>query len=121
MTLRGIRGAVQIEENTADSIHSGTRTLLQAIAAANADLQPGDIASIIFTATPDLDAAHPALAARQLGWVLVPLLNAVEIPVPGSLPRVVRVLVHWNTHLPQDAVRHVYLGADAALRPDLNT
>jgi chorismate mutase len=83
------------------------------------DLEVADIASAFFTATPDLTAAFPARAARDLGWHQVPLLDAQEIPVPGSLPRCVRVLVHWNTSKSQEEVRHIYLGEAALLRPDL--
>ncbi len=117
---RGLRGAVQAAENTPEAVLEATRALLAALVSANPGLKPDDVASIFFTATPDLDAVHPALAARQLGWVEVPLLCAQEIAVPGSLPLVVRVLLHWNTPLTQREVRHVYLGAAAALRPDLH-
>ena len=119
--VRGIRGATQVAENTPEAILAATRKLLLAITEANPTLEARDIASIFFTATVDLDAVHPALAARDFGWVNVPLLCAQEIAVPGSLPRTVRMLVHWNTNLPQAAVQHVYLGAAAALRPDLIT
>lgn len=121
VTMRGLRGAVQATENTQEAILSATRDLLLAITAANPGLVQEDIASIFFTVTVDLNAAHPALAARQLGWGRVPLLCAQEIPVPESMPRIVRVLLHWNTHLSQQAVQHIYLGAASALRPDLQT
>ena len=120
MPVRGLRGAVQIASDTPENIYTATRDLLQEICRRNERLNPEDIASIFFTMTPDLTSAYPALAARQLGWVQTPLLCAQEIPVVGSLPRVVRVLIHWNTDLSPDEVRHVYLGAAAALRPDLN-
>ncbi len=84
------------------------------------DCRPQDLASALFTVTEDLSAAYPAAAARELGWTDVPLICAREIPVPGGLPRCIRVLLHWNTDLPQSAIRHVYLGAAAALRPDLD-
>lgn len=119
MTLRGIRGATVAPHNQAEAILAATRQLLLAILDANPALQPQDIASVIFTLTPDLDAVHPAQAARQLGWDQVPLLCAQEIPVPGSLPRCIRVLIHWNTPLSQAQVHHVYLGEAARLRPDL--
>lgn len=119
MSIRGVRGAVTCNDNQADSILLATQDLLLAILAANPDLQPEDIASIFFTMTPDLNAVHPALAARRMGWVQVPLLCAQEIPVPDSLPRCVRVLLHWNTRLPQAAIQHVYLGEAVSLRPDL--
>jgi len=120
MSTRGLRGAVQSDQDDPESIYEATRTLLQAICDRNPGLQPDDIASIFFTMTPDLTSAYPALAARQLGWVDAPLLCAKEIDVPGGLPRVIRVLIHWNIDLPQTEIRHVYLGAAAALRPDLN-
>jgi chorismate mutase len=75
---------------------------------------------VFFTVSPDLRSIHPALAARQIGWVHVPLMCAVEIDVPDSLPRCIRVLVHWNTTRPQHEIQHVYLGKAAALRPDLS-
>ncbi len=120
MSTRGIRGAVVAPHNTPETILQAVRSLLTAIVQANPALQPQAIASIFFTMTPDLDAVYPALAARQLGWVDVPLLCAREIPVPGGMPRCIRVLLHWNTALPQSAIRHVYLGEAARLRPDLN-
>lgn len=119
MSIRGVRGAIDVSENTREAILDATRQLLLAIQVANPGLEPDDIASIFFTVTPDLNAAHPALAARQLGWVWTPLLCAQEIPVPDSLPRCIRVLIHWNTDLPQRAVQHVYLGEAVRLRPDL--
>lgn len=119
MTTRGIRGATQIAEDTPHAILDATRELLSAILDANPALDTEDIASIFFTVTHDLNAAHPALAARQLGWVDVPLLCAQEIPVPNSMSRVVRVLLHWNTERSQREINHVYLGRAAALRPDL--
>ncbi len=121
MPVRGVRGAIGVAENTAEAILSATRQLLRAILEANPGLRPEDIASIFFTLTPDLDATYPAFAARQLGWVETPLLCAREVPVPDAMPRVVRVLVHWNTERPLQAIRHVYLGRAARLRPDLSS
>jgi chorismate mutase len=120
MPVRGIRGATTAASNTPDDIHAATRELLVALIAAN-DLVEGDVASVIFTATPDLDAAFPATAARQIGWTSAALLDAVAPAVTQGvtgLPRCVRVLVHWNTDRPQSEVRHVYLGGARALRPD---
>jgi chorismate mutase len=77
------------------------------------------VASAIFTVTDDLVSTFPAQAARQMGWELVPMLCGREIPVPNSLPRVIRVLVHWNTELPQSEIKHVYLREAVKLRPDL--
>lgn len=119
MPVRGIRGATVAEANQPETIHKATQDLLLAILNANPELHPDDIASAFFTVTDDLNAAYPARSARDLGWNQVPLMCALEIPVPGSLPHCIRVLLHWNTDLPASAVRHVYLGAAATLRPDL--
>ena len=119
MTIRGIRGATVVQHDETEEVLSATRELLTALLKANPTLDPADLASALFTVTGDLCSAYPARAARQLGWDEVPLMCALEIPVPGSLPRCIRVLLHWNTDLPQSSVRHVYLGAAASLRPDL--
>jgi len=89
------------------------------IQTANPSLNTVDLASIWFSATPDLKSAYPAAAARQMGWTDVPLMCVQEMAVPDSLARCIRVLLHWNTELPQEAVRHVFLGEAATLRPDL--
>jgi len=117
MNCRGIRGATGVEVNEAGVLIAATRELLERIVAANG-LSVEDVASVIFTATPDLDAAYPARAAREMGWVHTPLLCVQEMAVAGSLPRCIRVLVHWNTDLPPERIRHVYLGGARALRPD---
>jgi chorismate mutase len=119
MACRGIRGATTADHNTATAILNATRDLLIRMVEANG-LAVEDVASVLFTATGDLTAAFPAQAARELGWQHVPLLDAQEIPVPGSLPRCVRVLILWNTGTPQSEVHHVYLGGASALRPDLS-
>ncbi len=119
MSIRGIRGANIVEVNTSEAILSASQALLSAICDSNPTLLSADIASIFFTLTDDLNAVHPALAARNMGWTDVPMLCATEIPVPGSMERCVRVLIHWNTELPQSQIHHVYLGAAASLRPDL--
>jgi len=121
MPVRGIRGAIVVDQDQSETVLAATRELLQAICAANPLLQPGDLASAIFTVTGDLTSIYPAQAARQLGWVHVPLLSAREIDVPGGMPRCIRVLLHWNTDLPQAEIQHVYLGAAASLRPDLGS
>ena len=118
MACRGIRGATTIEIDAEDAIVAATRELLVGMVVAN-DVVVADIASAIFTVTPDLTAAFPARAARQLGWQHVPLLDAQEVPVPGSLPRCIRVLLLWNTERAQKEIRHVYLREAASLRPDL--
>ncbi len=119
MPVRGIRGATVVEHDDIEEVLAATRELLSALLKANPSLNPSDLASAFFTVTGDLCSAYPARAARQLGWDDVPLMCTLEIPVPGGLPRCIRVLLHWNTNLPQAAVRHVYLGAAASLRPDL--
>lgn len=119
MPIRGIRGATTVPADEPDLILQATRELLEAILAENDDMRPEDIASAVFTVTDDLASTFPAQAARQMGWGLVPMLCAREIPVPNSLLRVVRVLVHWNTDVPQGEVTHVYLRDAVRLRPDL--
>ncbi len=120
MPVRGIRGANTASADQSEAILVATRELLEAILAQNPGLVPEEITSVLFTVTDDLSAAYPAKAARQIGWVQTPLMCAREIPVPGGLPRCIRVLLHWNTPLPQSAIRHVYLGEATQLRPDLN-
>lgn len=120
MPLRGVRGATVADEDRPEAILSATQELLQAILEANPEIRIPDIASALFTLSEDLSSAYPARAARQMGWHQVPLMCAREIPVPGGLPRCIRLLIHWNTDLPQSAIRHVYLGAAAKLRPDQN-
>ncbi len=119
MMLRGVRGATTVEADTPEAILAATRELLQAILAANdiTDFEP--IASIFFTTTPDLSATFPAEAARKLGMNMVPLICNQEIPVPGRLPRCVRILLQINTVRGQADMRHVYLGEARSLRPDL--
>lgn len=119
MSIRGIRGAITVTADQPDLILQATHELLEAILEENKALQLDDVASATFTLTEDLVSAFPALAARQMGWEHVPMMCAREIPVPGSLPRVIRVLVHWNTDLPQSEVKHVYLRDAVKLRPDL--
>ena len=119
MSVRGVRGATTVSGNQADDILAATSELLEAIRAGNPSLQLVDLAGAWFTLTNDLDAVYPAQAARQLGWKLVPILCAAELPVPGSLPRCIRVLLLWNTDLPPEGVHHIYLRHAASLRPDL--
>ena len=119
MPIRGIRGATTVDADEPDLILQATRELLEEILAENQDMRTEDIASALFTVTDDLASTFPAQGARQMGWGLVPMLCAREIPVPNSLPRVIRVLVHWNTELPQDQITHVYLREAVKLRPDL--
>ena len=119
MPMRGIRGATTVTADEPDLILQATRELLEEILAENEGMRPEDVASAIFTVTDDLASTFPAQGARQMGWGLVPMLCAREIPVPNSLPRVIRVLVHWNTNVPQEDITHVYLREAVKLRPDL--
>jgi chorismate mutase len=119
MPIRGIRGAITVTADEADQILQATRELLEEILAENEGMRPEDVASALFTVTEDLAATFPAQAARQMGWGLVPMMCAREIPVPGSLRRVIRVLVHWNTEVSQKEITHVYLRDAVKLRPDL--
>ena len=119
MPIRGIRGATTVTADDPDLILQATRELLEEILAENEGMQPEDVASAIFTVTDDLASTFPAQGARQMGWGLVPMLCAREIPVPNSMPRVIRVLVHWNTEVPQNEITHVYLRDAVKLRPDL--
>lgn len=118
MKMRGIRGAVTVDADDSQAIVAATKRLLTAMVEQNGvDLD--DIASVLFSLTPDLRAAFPALGAREMGWVHVPMLHFSEIDVPGALPRVIRVLMHVNTPLAQTDVEHVYLDGARVLRPDL--
>jgi chorismate mutase len=115
MRLVALRGANTVTENSADAILAATDELMREILRRN-DLGADDLVSCIFTLTPDLDAEFPAVAARQMGLSSVPLLCAREIPVPGALPQVIRVLIH--AYMDRNA-EHVYLGEAAKLRLDL--
>ena len=117
MLVRGIRGATTADANTRESILSATRELLSALIAAN-NVHPDDVASVIFTTTPDLNADYPALAARSIGWHAVALLCAHEMSVPHGLPQCIRILIHWNTAKRADEVQHVYIKGAVSLRPD---
>jgi len=119
MPTRGIRGAITVPADEPNLILEATRELLEAILKANDGMKPEDVGSALFTVTDDLASTFPAQGAREMGWGLVPMLCAREIPVPNSLPRVIRVLVHWNTDVPQDRIIHVYLRDAVKLRPDL--
>lgn len=118
MQVRGIRGAITVEENSAKEILDNTKLLLNEIIVQNC-IETDDIISCTFTVTCDLDAAYPAVAAREIGWTSVPLICVNEMVVPGSLKRVIRVLLHVNTLKKQNEVKHVYLKKARVLRPDL--
>lgn len=117
--LFALRGANSVERNDADAILSATDALMRELMARNA-LAPEAMVSCIFTLTEDLDAEFPAVAARRLGLDRVPLLCAREVPVPGSMPRVIRTLLHYYADPPHEP-RHVYLGDTRALRSDLES
>jgi len=118
MTVRGVRGATTVSEDTPEAILDATEELVREIVAAN-EIRSEDVASALFTVTPDLHAEFPAAAARRMGWTMVPLLNFTEIGVPGRLARCIRVLLHVNTDRAQKEMVHVYLREAVSLRPDL--
>ena len=117
-TVRGIRGAITVARDERGLVLDATERLLRTIVERNGFV-PEDVASALFTVTPDLVSEFPAAAARRIGWTLVPLLNFTEIGVPGRLERCIRVLIHINTELRQDEIQHVYLEGAIVLRPDL--
>ena len=119
--MRGIRGATTIETDAKENVLSATHELLEKIFESNPDLKTEDIASAIFTVTQDIISVFPALAARQMGWDHVPMMCAQEIPVAGSLPLCIRVLIHWNTNKTQDAIHNIYLHEAKKLRPDIES
>jgi len=114
-----VRGAITVERDEAALLIEATERLLRAIVVEN-DLRTEDIASALFTLTPDLVSQFPAVAARRIGWTMVPLLNFTEIAVPGSLARCIRVMLHVNTEKRQAEIVHVYLDGAQVLRPDLD-
>ena len=118
MTVIAIRGAIQIDADDRDAILEGTTDLVSAVMSRN-DLTPDDVISVLFTATPDLVAEFPALAARKLGFHAVPLMCSVEISVPGAMPRVVRLMAHVNTDKTRAEIQHVYLRGAVGLRQDI--
>ncbi|GAA4040169.1 chorismate mutase [Nonomuraea soli] len=116
--VRAIRGAIQVEANDRDAIIGGTAELVTTVMERN-ELSTDEVISVLFTATPDLTAEFPALAARKLGFHEVPLICCTEIDVPGALPRVVRLMAHIETDRPRDRIQHVYLRGAVALRQDI--
>ena len=119
LAVRGIRGAISVDKNNRQEIIMETQHLLQEIVKKN-NINHEDVCSIFFSVTTDLTSEFPAIAARKLGFSHTPLLCLTEIPVQGSLARVVRILVHWNTDIPQKDMVHVYLKDATSLRPDLS-
>jgi chorismate mutase len=118
VAVRAVRGAIQVDADERDQILAGATELVSEVLRRN-EIDPADLISIVFTATPDLTAEFPAYAARMLGLVDVPLLCTTEIAVPGALPRVLRLLAHVESAKERSEIRHVYLRGAAALRTDL--
>jgi len=118
VACRGVRGATIAAANTREAILDATREMLEQIVAVNG-IDTADIASAIFSLTPDLDAVHPAVAAREMGWVTVPLFCVQEVAVPGALARAIPVPLPSNTRRSQAEIQHVYLRGAEVLRPDL--
>jgi len=118
MTVRAVRGAVQVDSADRDAILEATADLVTEVMTRN-QLTPADVISVLFSATADLNAEFPALAARKLGFQDVPLLCCAEIDMPGALTRVVRLMMHVETAAPRSAMQHVYLRGAAALRLDI--
>jgi chorismate mutase len=119
MYCRGVRGATTADANSQEAILKATRELLALMIRRN-EIETDDVASAIFSTTPDLNAEFPALAARQLGWFNVALMCGHELDVPDSLRRCIRILIHWNTEKAADEIVHIYIKGASRLRPDLS-
>jgi len=117
MPIRGIRGATVADADTPEAIRAATSEMLRALMVAN-ELDLDDVASVVFSTTPDLTAEVPARAARDLGWDEAALMCVAEMNTRGGLPRCIRVRVHWNTERRPHEIHHVYLHAAGQLRPD---
>ena len=118
MSVRAIRGATQVAENSPEAIAAGVKELLTEILQSN-EITPSEVISVLFTASPDLNAAFPAAFAREVGFESVPLICAVEIDVPGALERTIRVMAHIETQKNADEISHIYLHGAKALRRDI--
>ena len=118
MSVRAIRGAIQVPANTAADISAGVQELVSAILEAN-QLTPADVISVFFTSTVDLNAAFPAAACREMGFANVPLIGSVEVDVPGALDRTIRAMFHVQTDRSAEQISHIYLHGAAALRRDI--
>lgn len=117
--VRGVRGATTIHNNDKEEIIVATKELLNELIEQN-NIDPTDVAQILFSVTADVDACFPAAAVRLIeGWSFVPVMCMREIPVPGSLPMCIRIMMTVNTTKNQEEINHVYLGNAVALRPDL--
>jgi chorismate mutase len=118
MMNHGVRGAITADANTQQAIVEAAAELLQEMVKRN-DIAEHQVASVLFTTTPDLNAAYPAGAAREIGWNTVAVLGFQEIDVDGGLARCIRILILWNTLRRQSEIQHVFLKDAASLRPDL--
>jgi len=118
MRMMGVRGAITVDENTEKSMLQASQYLLEEIIKAN-DIAEEDVASIMFSTTPDLTACYPARAARIMGWHQTALMGFQETDVPTGLKMCIRILIHWNTEKDQTQIVHKFMGGAAALRPDL--
>jgi chorismate mutase len=121
MAVRGIRGATTVEADDAAMIRAAAGELMKEILVRNQISDFDEVISAVFTTTEDLCAAFPAEAARAMGMSQVPLLCAREIPVPGSMPKCIRVLLHVNSDRAPKEIEHVYLRDAQKLRPDLKS
>ena len=118
MAIRAIRGAIQVNANSASDIATGVQELIAAILEAN-KLAPGDVISVFFTSTVDLNAAFPAAACREMGFAYVPLIGSVEVAVPGALDKVIRAMLHVESDRTPEQISHIYLHGAASLRRDI--
>ena len=116
--IRGVRGAVQASRNDPSAILQAAENVMRSLIEANG-IHPESVSAVFFTVTRELDAAFPAEVRSKIGWELVPFLCGVEIPVPESMERVIRVLILFDTGASQAELSHQYLGVTNALRPDL--
>jgi chorismate mutase len=118
MMVRGVRGAITVAENTAEAILDATDEVLRVMIETNGIVED-DVASVLFTTTPDLTACFPAKAARNLGWRRAALMGFQEVDVSDGLKMSVRVLIHWKTTKSMDDIQHIFLRGAVALRPDI--
>jgi len=116
--VRGLRGATTVDEDTVEQVSARSQELMARLMERNG-LEEDDIVSVLFTATADVTSTFPATAVREIGFGAVPLLCAAEIPVPGAMPRCIRVLLHVHTSRSKDEMHHVYLHGAQGLRDDL--
>lgn len=117
--IRGVRGAITVNENDEQEIIIAAERLIREAIEAN-DIKPEDVASVFISATKDIDAAFPAKALRNIdGWMFVPVMCMKELSVPDSLQKCIRIMIHVNTEKTQSEIKHIYLEKAAGLRPDL--